>query len=171
MIPTRGDVDLTPILASLPPAWPVVVWDNLTRPENLRVYGRYAALAEVETEFVYTQDDDAICPAAQIARAWKRSYRDMVFLNADDGETPWLGFGSIFRRDLPYVAIDRFTARYGWSDDVLWWADVIVSQLTSWRNQPFGFESLPYAVEEHRMFMQPDHYAEQARIRELCEQL
>ncbi len=172
VIPTRGDVDLAPVLASLPPEWPVVVWDNSDRDRDLRVYGRYAALAEVETEYVYTQDDDAICPAQLIADAFNPvTDRDRIVLNERDGETPWVAGGAIFHRDLPAAALERFIARYGMGDDVLWWADVIVAALTQWRNEWFGCESLDWHNDPNRMFMQPTHYTEQARVRRLCEEL
>ncbi len=172
VIPTRGDVDLAPVLASLPSEWPVVIWDNSQRDQDLRVFGRYAALAEVETEYVYTQDDDAVCPAQLIADAFDPAVdQDRIVLNERDGYTPWVASGAIFRRDLPAAAIERFIARYGMGDDVLWWADVIVAALTQWRNEWFGCESLDWHNDPNRMFMQPTHYTEQARVRRLCEEL
>ncbi len=54
---TRGDVDLDPILNTLPYD-DVIVWGP-DRPE-LHVWGRYAAMMEAGTEVVYTQDDDCL---------------------------------------------------------------------------------------------------------------
>ncbi len=172
VIPTRGDVDLSPVLDSLPPDWPVIVWNNAERSTDLRVYGRYAALAEVTTEYVYTQDDDAICPAEDIVAAFTPAFdQDRIVLNERDGYTPWVAAGAVFRRDLPAQALQRFIDRHGLTDDVLWWADVIVAALTPWRNEWFGYEMLEWATAPNRMFSQPTHYTEQARVRALCEEL
>lgn len=86
---TRGNVDMTPIVRSLPPDWEVLVWDNgageLTVKEtpfgrdpfkvyhgvqDLSVYGRYAAIEYASHDIVYTQDDDVIVSDPQaIVRA------------------------------------------------------------------------------------------------------
>ncbi len=84
---------------------------------------------------------------------------------------PWVGFGSVFRRDLPKDAIKKFVARYGFNADVLWWADVIVAALTPWRNGGFKYTNLEWHNAPNRMFVQPTHYSEQARVRALCEEL
>ena len=92
VIPTRGDVDLAPILQSLH-GWEVVVWDNgagrVTRYNNgssnlrwyarveadgvsdLSVYARYAAIEFARNNMILTQDDDVIVsdPRA-IVHAW-----------------------------------------------------------------------------------------------------
>ncbi len=168
---TRGDIDLSPVLDSLPDKWPVVIWDNSERPVDLKVYGHFGALAEVETEFVYMQDDDAICPAAELRKAWMvggATFHGRYLYNEKGEETPWISWGGIFHRDLPWPAIDRFVSRYGWSDDVLLWCDLIFGCLTPSCNIDLGWENLPHFRAENRMVMQPGHYAEQGRIRELC---
>lgn len=168
VIVTRGDVDLTPVLESLPTDWPVAIWDNSKQPEDLKVYGHFAALSEIETDYCYMQDDDAICPAAELLAAWKPAYRDRIFLNEADGETPWISWGAIFHRKLPAPAIARYVDAYGMSDDVLLWCDMIFSTLTPWTNVDLGRTSLPHAAAPNRMWMQPDHYSEQARVRDNC---
>ncbi len=166
---TRGDIDLAPVLDSLPPEWPVVIWNNAERPVDLKVYGHFGALAEVETEFVYMQDDDAICPAAKLLKAWEPKATEGYYLyNEADDQTPWISWGGIFHRDLPWPAIDRFVSRYGWSDDVLLWCDLIFGCLTPHVNVDLGWENLPHYKAANRMVMQPGHYEEQDRIRELC---
>lgn len=171
VIVTRGDVDLTPILESFPKDWPVAVWDNSVR-DDLKVYGHFEALAEVETEYVYMQDDDAICPAADLLYAWdEKRHGDLILLNEADGETPWISWGAIFRKELPAAAISRYVGAYGWSDDVLLWCDMIFSTLTPWLNIDLGRVSLPHASAPNRMWMQPGHYQEQARVKALAEAL
>lgn len=90
VIPTRGDVDLSPILTSLPKEWEVLVWDNGEQTcwvyeggeprdefseavpgSDLAVYGRYAAIEYASHDPVYTQDDDVIVSDPQaIVDAW-----------------------------------------------------------------------------------------------------
>ena len=168
VIVTRGDVDLDPILASLPKSWPVAVWDNSKRGQDLKVYGHFAILPEVETEFVYMQDDDAICPAAALLKKWKPRYADRIFTNVGDGDTPWISWGAIFHKDLPKPAIRRYIDAYGMDDDVLLWCDLIFSALTPWTNVDVGVEHLPWFRAPNRMVMKPTHYTEQARILDKC---
>jgi hypothetical protein len=88
IIVTRGDVDLGPVLDSLPTEWEIVVWNNgegycrvlgpIPGPlgsqrnvPNLSVYGRYAAIEYASNDLIYVQDDDVIIsdPLA-IVTAW-----------------------------------------------------------------------------------------------------
>ena len=55
MLVTRGDVDLEPILATLPYE-DVVVWNNAERPFDAKTYGRFCAIEEAKNEVVYFQD-------------------------------------------------------------------------------------------------------------------
>ena len=174
VIVTRGDVDLAPVLESLPGDWPVVVWDNSEREEDLKVYGHFAALSEVRTDYVYMQDDDAICPAQAILDAWNESeHADKILTNVGDSGnvTPWISWGAIFRCDLPSLAIAKYVYAYGMSDDVLLWCDMIFSTLTPWVHVDLGVQHLPHARAENRMCMRADHYAEQDRVKALAEAL
>lgn len=90
MIVTRGNVDLRPILDSLPPEWEQVVWNNAgsedgraatvmrtpgrslkrgahaprasftERRDEMSVYGRYAAVEYAHNDLIYVQDDDCV---------------------------------------------------------------------------------------------------------------
>jgi hypothetical protein len=87
IIVTRGDVDLTQIVDSLPEEWEVVIWDNsvpsvrvpgvceFTLPsiQDLSVYGRYAAIKHASHDLIFVQDDDCIVSNPQaIVDEWKR---------------------------------------------------------------------------------------------------
>ena len=43
IIVTRGDQLLTPVVATIPAEWDVLVWDNSVE-DDAGVYGRYAAI-------------------------------------------------------------------------------------------------------------------------------
>jgi hypothetical protein len=94
IIVTRGNVDLKPVLNSLPWEWEIIVWDNsygyvkrqppggrdwntwtsIGRGPNapdLSVYGRYAAIEYASHDLIYVQDDDVIVSDPQaIVVAW-----------------------------------------------------------------------------------------------------
>lgn len=85
VIPTRGDVDLKPILRAYPEEWEVIVYDNgaggvfkrvaetlLARIvtgkgelPDLSVYARYAAIEYATHELILTQDDDCVVSEPQ----------------------------------------------------------------------------------------------------------
>jgi hypothetical protein len=86
IVVTRGNVDMKPVLASLPEEWEKIVWDNSRiipyAPEyaffgpgatparvvgpranggmDFSVYGRYAAIEFASYDLIYAQDDDVI---------------------------------------------------------------------------------------------------------------
>lgn len=95
IIVTRGDVDLVPIVASLPEEWELLVWDNgcatlridkpgtsgdhfaLVPVGDVSVYGRYAAIEHAAGDVIYVQDDDVIVsdPRAIVAPLIDVMYR------------------------------------------------------------------------------------------------
>lgn len=113
---TRGDVNLFPIIESLP--FPnVIIYDNSAQP-NVGVWGRYLAIAQAKTKVVYTQDDDCI------VRCWEMllgAYEPGVVTgNAEYvpsrltkyHDTTLLGWGAIFDRILPDVAFEKWRRIY-----------------------------------------------------------
>ncbi len=173
VITTRGDVDLAPALSGIPDEWPRVIWSNDERDYDMKVYGYFAALREVQTEYVYTQADDAVVDAQALLNAWTGEDADRILLNVADGDTPWISFGAIFRRELPHDPINRYLDAYHdgqLHDDVLKWCEVIFCEQTPWRNVDLGKVDL-YGGNANRMERQPDHYTEQARIRGLTRAL
>jgi hypothetical protein len=135
VIVTRGDVDLSPVLDSLPRDWQKVVWDNSKREQDLAVYGRYAAIEECEHDLIYVQDDDCVLEPESIAGLVRAATAPAaVFATRGDEPPPSLpqclvanmprrfretgfyddhclvGFGAMFHRDLPEQAFDRYAA-------------------------------------------------------------
>jgi hypothetical protein len=162
VIVTRGDVDLGPILDSIP-IDDIVVWNNAEK--DLSVYGRYAAIDQCRHAFIYTQDDDAICPVLPLLSHYNG---DGVLANVPDGERPWLGWGSIFPRDAPFQAFRYYLERYPYDELFRRWADVVFAELALVSRVDFGHVDMPWATAQNRMAYQPDHYTTQEEVRERC---
>ena len=105
-IPTRGDVDLDPILSTLPDFADVIVWDNSVR-KDFGIYGRYKALGLAKTGVIATQDDDVIVTCwDDILAAYKPATLTVNYPQPFD--VPWVARGAIFDRDLPDRAFRRY---------------------------------------------------------------
>lgn len=176
---TRGDVDLGPILSSLPSEWPVVVWDNSQR-EDLGVYGRYAAVAEARTAVVYVQDDDCLIDADRVAAAYEpgRLVANMPRSRWPDyPDSTLVGWGAVFDRHLPRKAFVTMDGTLGLlnaeprSPVFLRTSDVIFSALTPRTVIDIGFQHLPWAETPGRMFRQPGHKAERDMVLEQCRRI
>jgi hypothetical protein len=190
VIVTRGDCDLSEILDSLPRDWQKVIYDNSRREHDLSVYGRYAAIEECEHETIFVQDDDCVLapeslellrmttdhPGAVIANMPQR-FRDTGFYD----DHCLLGFGAIFHRDMPAIALGKF-ARYFGTDNVVAavdqdsgflhrTCDVVFTSLTPRILLDLPYRDLPWATDASRMYRQPDHVGERARMLELCRQV
>jgi hypothetical protein len=129
VIPTRGNVDMEPILAAYAGFGfsPGYVWNNSADPD-LGVYGRYAAISSTVmgelAAVIITQDDDVILPretiqalldayepgkvVCNIPQRFRQRYRD----------SGMVGFGAIFDRDLPRQAFNRFYSAQRAFEDV-----------------------------------------------------
>lgn len=110
---TIGDVDLAPILATVPAGCETVIWDN-SRRTDYRVFGRYMATLEATRPVIYTQDDDCVIPIADVLAEYRPGVvtgnliRDDPAWRARYHDTTLLGFGAVFDRELPWVAFMRW---------------------------------------------------------------
>ena len=159
VIVTRGDVDLSCILETLP--YPeIVVWNNSTRPFNCGVLGRYLAILETTKPIIYTQDDDCIFREHEALLA---AYVDGEII----GNMPashWLGhpgytllgWGSLMRRDLPWRSIEHWLRQYPLEGhDVRQLPlDVVVAVLTPSQRVDLGHEEMPWKGDVHRTHRQ-----------------
>lgn len=178
-IVTRGNVDMRPILDSLPAEWERVVWDN-SGPIEVGVYGRYVAITLTDAEVIYVQDDDMILDpdgfdtllaayepgkvtANMPARFRHDFYRDSCLV----------GFGALFDRDLPEQAFDRFFARHRDEDGPRFYreCDLIFTGLTDRVLVDIGHTDMPYANDPDRLWKQPEHVAERTRMLELVREV
>jgi hypothetical protein len=170
---TRGNVDLTPILESLP-FDDVVVWDNSRRGSDLAAYGRYAAIEEARHEIVYTQDDDCLVRRHDLLlRAWEdgRLVANMPAVRIDYLDTVLVGWGSLFERAAPRRAFELYGRYYPTDDEDFYrvGADFVFPMLTSSKRVDLGVEELHYARGAGRTYTEGGYlekkrmYLEQAR--------
>lgn len=167
---TRGDVDLAPILNSLPFA-DVVVYNNAERGEDLSCYGRFAAITEAKHDWIYVQDDDILVPIPGLLKAWERTTwrASTVFANKPLAEEwRFLGVGAIFHRRLA-DCFTRYIEHYGRNPDFYRVADVVFAYQHPYRSQWFGYAELEWSRYANRMYLQEGHMAarELARCRTL----
>lgn len=175
---TRGDVNMDPIIASLPYGQ-TVIWDNSKRPVDYGVFGRYVAISEATRPLIYFQDDDCIVTChEELLAAWEPGY---VVGNAfDDSErlnryagTTLLGWGSLFDADLPWKAFERYARRYPMEQLWIDWdpvgvghrglgAEIVFPMLTPNKTITHGVEWLeedgPVLERSNRMWKQLGFY-------------
>jgi hypothetical protein len=155
---TRGDTDLSPILETLPYG-EIVVWDNSKRA-NLKVYGRYAAIAEASNPVIYFQDDDCIFRHHdELLAAYKSG---VLVANWGHGSNPD-GYddlaifpgGAILDRGLPAAAFDRYLKHFPRNDGFLYEADFIFGCLTPHEHLHLPFEIRDLAYNGKRLADEP----------------
>lgn len=174
-IATRGDVDMQPILDSLPDGWEKVVWDN-SRVPDLGPYGRFAAIEDASNSLVYVQDDDVIVSDPQaIVDAWERD--DHVVCNMPQEFRPhyhdsaMVGFGGCFHRDLPARTFARYLRYTETSvDDPLFLREScrILTCIAPRVLVDVPVTSLPYANDSTRLWKQPGHVQSRDKALELA---
>jgi hypothetical protein len=166
VIPTRGDVDLIPILATLPYR-NVIVWDqSLDTPDCYGLYTRYAAIAGAPTRIVYTQDDDCIFEHHDVLMELYEPWRlTCVYGHGDnpDGleDIALLHGGAIMDRALPIFALARYLERWPRDEAFMREADIIVGGLS-----PSTQLDLPYEI-RYEIAARPNRMAHQPWQRDL----
>lgn len=135
---TRGDVEMQPVIDSIPKDWEIVIWDNgekrISRSDGFvevctdqGVFGRYAAIECASHDLIYVQDDDVIVvDPLYIAEAWQIEndataggllprYTDHVVCNMPPEfrhdfymRHALVGFGACFERTQPQAVFERF---------------------------------------------------------------
>ena len=163
IIVTRGDVDLEPILETLP--YPrVIVWDNSKREWDAKCYGRYLAAEEAETEYVYWQDDDLIFRNHDaLLAAWEP---DKLVVNMP---SPWyesmeyntlgqalVGAGSLCPKGYWRRAFDRYRAHFTQDEIFLNYCDFVFGRLVPFTRHDFDYEPFEYADAAGRIYNHPE---------------
>lgn len=153
---TRGDVDMTAILESLP-FDETIVYDN-SRRNDLGIYGRYAAIAEARHDVIYTQDDDVLVSCFDELLT---EYRPGVLTvnYPEPWDVPWVACGALFDRDLPKAAFERYQRRWMLDETFTHWTcDAVFGLLTPTRVVDFGYQDLPHGLAEGRVSTSPGWY-------------
>lgn len=166
-IPTRGDVDLSPIMETLDGFAAVIVWDNSQR-EDMAAYGRYAAALEADTNLIYSQDDDVLCLDIDgLLALWEPGKVAVSY--QEPWDIPWGGKGTVFDRRLATDVFDRY-ARF-WPIDFefyKYFADGVFSLCTDAVVADFGCEDFPVAFAPGRLSTSGgwyDHYRPEIKRR------
>lgn len=161
-IPTRGNVDMEPILRSLPEHWHVIVWDNSEHELDLAVYARYVAIEQAPTAVVYTQDDDCVLAPDSLDMLERRYQEGVLTTNMPVpfrqhySDSCLVGFGAIFDRWLPGNAFGKLGAQP--PDHFGLTCDVYFTALTeSFQLLDLPYENLPWATGPDRMYRQSNH--------------
>lgn len=161
---TRGDVDMGPVIASLP-FDDVVVWDNSQRPEDFQCYGRFTGVTEARHDIIYVQDDDVIVPAWALLDLYDPSKQAILANKKPDEEWRFLGVGALFPRALA-DCFQGYAALYGLDRDFYRAADVVFAYQHGYESVWVGYEELPWSRAPNRMYLQPGHYEVRERLRE-----
>lgn len=151
---TKGDVDLTPIINALP-FDDVIVWNNLSRPQDSKVYGRYRAIQEAKHGVIYTQDDDCVVDAAAIIAQFESGKvvcnmpRNKMeeYIRMKLPSLGLVGWGSCFERNAIKV-FERYLKRYPIDELFLRECDRVFTWLNSPKWVDVKFEHLPHAFKD-----------------------
>jgi hypothetical protein len=162
---TRGNVDITEILDSIPKGWDRVVYDNSMEQHDAKVFGRYLAVQRAMTDVVFVQDDDCILPPWSFSRLVAEHRPGTITANMPEPfrahytDSCLLGFGAIFDRTLPE---EIFTKAFGGDPPAgyLRTCDVYFTTLAPQHWVDVPYENLPWATADDRMYRQDEHVGE-----------
>lgn len=171
IIPTRGDVDLDEILASLP--YPQVIIRRATDPDDQGIYSRYLAIEQTDRPVIYFQDDDVLFTAHdELLNAYEPG---RLVVNMP---SPWyertqydvyqqvqVGAGALMDRDLAWPAINRYLEHYPLDDLFRLHVDDIVGMLTPFTRHDFGYMLLPATSAPGRISTRPSIEWEKPEMR------
>ncbi len=171
VIPTRGDVDLTQVLESLP-FDDVIVWDN-SQSEDLGIYARYAAITKAKHDVIVTQDDDVIVTCwPEILQAYEPGVLTVNY--PEPWDVPWVAAGGIFDRNLPTEAFNTYLEQYEF-DDLFTHriCDAVFGLLTEKvKVIDRGYLDLPHGYHAGRVSTSPNWYdGDRAEGKRRCEAL
>lgn len=172
---TRGDVNLSRILESIAEAGiaEAIVWDN-SRREDLKTFGRYAALPECKHDVVFFQDDDIVLPPATI-EGLLAAYEPGVWLaNMSPGwvagrdlhDSVFVGAGGLLDRDLPARSLAKYDTMFERDELFHYYPETILTIPSRIKRVDLPLEVLPWGYAPNRMNAEPwfeDHLAESIR--------
>lgn len=173
---TRGDVDLSPILETLPYD-DVVVWDGRERDEQPGTYGRYLAMYEANHDVMYLQDDDCVFrDHASLLAEYEPGVLTAVYGHGEnpDGleDVALVHGGAIVDRSLSLRAFDKYLAAWPVDEGFYREADMIHGTLCPSRQIDLSYEIRWDIIDRRdRMSDQPWQRDLKHRITERARQL
>lgn len=143
---TRGNVDMQPILDTIPYG-EIIVWDNSTEQDS-KIFGRYRGALRAAHEVVYFQDDDVIFTQHQeLLDAYDP---DRLVANWAHGETPagledvpLVGAGALVHRTHLTAAVETWQRHHETDGVFLFEADFALLPLI-----PYRYVHLPFVIRE-----------------------
>lgn len=173
---TRGDVDMGPVLESLPYAR-IIVWNNAERSFDMRVAGRYtAALQAFRTPVVYFQDDDVLFSGhAELHSHYEPGRITAVYAHGEDpggyGDVAMVGAGALVDRSVILPTLARYLDRYPMDDDFLHYCDFAFGTIAPAKQLTIPFEIRDVAYNGRRLADEPWAPAAKARVTERARML
>jgi alpha-N-acetylglucosamine transferase len=140
-------------------------------------YRKYELFSKAKYDLIYYSDDDAICPIKEIAELSKPEMINIAMkphhfeVYNDRRMSMGLGWGSIFHK-LILKALDRYREIYG--EDELFKRDTekILTYLVYPQNRMvLPITDLPSAMNEDRLWRQPNHWTNMDLIEQRCQSL
>lgn len=156
---TRGDVDMEPILDTLPYD-EVLIWNGQERDEQPGTFGRYELMREATHDVIYTQDDDCIFREHDTLR---RLWSEGIVAVYGHGENPdgledvaLVHGGALIDRDACLRSFDRYLEHWPKDDGFYREADMISGTITPSRQYHLGY-TIRMKIAQHpsRMCNQP----------------
>lgn len=143
---TRGDVDMDPILQTLPYEQ-IILHDN-SRGTNFKTFGRYHAAIHAPTEVVYFQDDDTVFTQHEkLLEAYEPGITTAVYghgqSEAGYGDLPLVCGGALAHRSQIQEAITLYSSFFPLNEDFLYDCDFAVGCLI-----PFKQIRLPFLIRD-----------------------
>lgn len=181
---TKGDVDLAPILSTLPYG-SVHVWDNSKTVLDAKTFGRWLAAERIPSRLFYFQDDDLIFTQHDELIAQHLESGSMATVNMP---SPWyekvqeswaltgrplgmFGGGSIVPKYLMRAAFAPYLDRFPADNLFLELCDLVCGTFMPWRRVDLGFKILPIANAPDRIATSPGHTERRLRMRERVTEL
>lgn len=151
VIPTRGDVDTTEIMAALRACEQI---DDITFVVGSTPANRYVSAKSAKHDWIWTQDDDCITDPRPVLEAAGEGYITNAMTPEHESNYPGrvtlVGFGAVFHLSL-VSALDQ------WERDTLFdrEADRFFTACHPHRTVYPSIRILPWATRENRMYRQP----------------
>lgn len=173
---TKGDVDLQPIIDTLPYK-DIHVWDNSKTVLNARTFGRWLAAERAPGRVFYFQDDDLIFrdhmtlisayrPGLATVNMPSPWYGRVQASWAPTGrQLGMFGGGCLVPRYLARAAFAPYLERFPSDELFLELCDLVAGTFLPWRRVDLGFDVLPQATWPNRIATAPGHTARRLQMR------